>query len=148
MTPNKEHRKVFGDNPYMIGWRKPKSLKDHSVITKIKGESSSDNKNAPCCRSRRQICSFIEETTTFQNKDKSETVDIRKGILNCSRNLVVYLIESVNHVLSSMWVVLLQRSVPVLYKWGLEKCQKFITINVIFIKNNFIATLIQMDTMG
>ena len=126
MTPNKEHRKVFGDNPYMIGWRKPKSLKDHSVITKIKSESSSDNKNAPCCRSRRQICSFIEETTTFQNKDKSETFDIRKGILNCSRNLVVYLIESVNHVLSSMWVVLLQRFVPVLIiiQVGLRKVSK------------------------
>ena len=31
-APNKEHRKVFGDNPPMIGWRKPKSLKDHLVL--------------------------------------------------------------------------------------------------------------------
>ena len=29
----------------------------------------------------------------FQNKDKSETFDIRKGISNCSSNLVVYIIE-------------------------------------------------------
>ena len=93
MTPKKEHRKVFGDKPPMIGWRKPKSLKDHLVSAKIKCEPSSGNKIAPCCRSRYQICPFIEETKTFQNKDKSETFDIRKGILNCSTDLVVYLIE-------------------------------------------------------
>ena len=93
LTPNKEHRKVFGDKPPMIGWRKPKSLKDHLASAKVKCEPSSDNKSAPCCRSRCQICPFIEETKTFQNKDKSETFDIKKGILNCSSNLVVYLIE-------------------------------------------------------
>ena len=92
LTPNKEHRKVFGDKPPKIGWRKPKSLKDHLVSAKVKCEPSSDNKSAPCCRSRCQICPFME-TKTFQNKDKSETFDIRKGILNCSSNLVVYLIE-------------------------------------------------------
>ena len=93
MTLNKEHRKVFGDKPPNIGWRKPRSLKDHLVSAKVKCEPSSDNKNAPCCRSRCQICPFIEKTKTFQNKDKSETFDIRKGILNCGSNLVVYLIE-------------------------------------------------------
>ena len=77
----------------MIGCRKPQSLKDHLVSAKVKCEPSSDNKSAPCCRSRCQICPLIEETKTFQNKDKSETFDIRKGILNCSSNLVVYLIE-------------------------------------------------------
>ena len=35
LTPNKEHRKVFGDKPPMIGWRKPKSLKDHLVSAKV-----------------------------------------------------------------------------------------------------------------
>ena len=93
LTPNKEQCKVFGDNPPMIGWRKPKSLKDHLVSAEIKCESSSDNKSVPCCRSRYQICPFIEETNTFQNKDKSETFDIRKEILNCSSNLVVYSIQ-------------------------------------------------------
>ena len=93
LAPNKEHRKVFGDKPPMIGWRKPKSLKDHLVSAKVKCEPSSDNKSPPCCTSTYQICPFIEETKTFQNKDKSETFDIRKVILNCSSNLVVYLIE-------------------------------------------------------
>ena len=93
LTPNKEHLKVFGNKRPIIGLRKPKSLKDHLVSAKIKCEPSSDNKSAPCCSSRCQICPFIEERNTFQNKDKSERFDIRKGILNSSSNLFVYLIE-------------------------------------------------------
>ena len=57
----------------MIGWRKLRSLKDHLVSSKI-------NKSALCCRSRCQICPFIKETKTFQNKDTSETFEVRKGI--------------------------------------------------------------------
>ena len=64
-----------------------------SLSTKFKCEPSSDNKSALCCRFRCQICLFTEENKIFQNKDKSETFDIRKEILNCSTNLVVYLIE-------------------------------------------------------
>ena len=71
----------------MIGWRKPKSIKDHLLSAKIECESSSDNKRAPCCRSRGQFCSFLEERT------KSETFGIRKVILNCSSNMVVYLVQ-------------------------------------------------------
>ena len=79
LTHNKEYRKVFGDKPLMTDWRKHKSLKDHLVSAKFKCESS-DNKSAPCSRSRCQICPFIEETNTFQTEDKSETFDIREGI--------------------------------------------------------------------
>ena len=43
--------------------------------------------------SRCQMCPFIEETNTFQNKDKNETFDIRKCILSRSSNLIVYLTE-------------------------------------------------------
>ena len=65
----------------MVDWRKLKSLKDPLVSAKIKCESSSDYKSASCFKCRCQICPFIEEINTFQNKDKSETFDIRKGIL-------------------------------------------------------------------
>ena len=51
LTPNKEHRKVFGDKAPMIAWIKPKSLTDHLVSVKIQCEPSSDNKKRPCCRS-------------------------------------------------------------------------------------------------
>ena len=67
----------------MIGWRKSKSLTDQLVSAKIKCDLSSDNKSAPCCRSRCQSVPFIEETKLFKTK----------GILNSSSNLVVYLTE-------------------------------------------------------
>ena len=78
LTPNKEHRKVFGDKPPVIGWRKPRSLKDHLVSAKAKCEPSSDNKSVPCCRSRCQICPFIEETQTFQKTIPDILEKIRK----------------------------------------------------------------------
>ena len=102
LIPNNEHRKVFGD----------------------KCEPSSGNKSAPCCSSRCQICPVIAD---FQTKDKTERFDIRKGILTV---VPIWLFTrlSVNHVLSSMWEVLLHRSVAVLIivRAGLEKCQKVI----------------------
>ena len=55
LTPNKEHRKVFGDKPPMTGWRKPKSFKYHLASAKVKCEPSSDNKSAPCCTSTCQM---------------------------------------------------------------------------------------------
>ena len=85
LTLSKDHRKVFGDNPPMRGCRKLKSLEDHRVSAKIKC--------APFCRSRCQICSFIEENKKFQNKDKKYTFDTRKEILNHRSKLVVSLIK-------------------------------------------------------
>ena len=63
--------------------------------------------------------------------------------------MVVYLINVI-HVLSSIWIVLLHRSVPflVIIKVGLEKCQKFIPINAMSVKNNFIVTSTLRDTKG
>ena len=91
---------------------------------------------------------LIEETKTFQNKDKKETFDIRKGILNCTTNLVVYLIGckscSKQYVGS---IITLFRSHFNNYKRRLEKSQKFIPRNLMSIKNNFNVTLTEMDTM-
>ena len=150
LTANKEHCKVFGDNPTMIGWRKPISLTDHLVSAKIKCESSSDNKSVPCCRSRCQICPFTEKTNTFQNKDKNEMFDIRKGILNCSSNFIVYLIEckSCSKQYVGSIITLFITALIIIIKVGLEKSQKFIPMHVMFIKNNFIITLTLKDTMG
>ena len=39
--------------------------KQRSFSAQIKCEPSSDNKSTPCCKSRYQICPFIEETKTF-----------------------------------------------------------------------------------
>ena len=75
LTPNTKHRKVFGDKPTITGWRKPKSLKYHLVSGKIKCEPSSDNKSAPCCRSRCQIRPFIDEKT----RTKVKNLTLEKG---------------------------------------------------------------------
>ena len=56
LTSNKEHRKDFTDKPPMIGSH---VSKQRSLSAKIKCEPSSDNKSAPCCRSRCQIGPFI-----------------------------------------------------------------------------------------
>ena len=84
---------------------------------------------------------------TLQNKNKSETSGIRKGILNCSSNLVVYLIEfesfSKQYVGSTF---IPSHSRFNTYKSALEKCQKFIPRKVMSIKNNFIVTLTLRDT--
>ena len=47
----------------MIGWKKPKSLKDHLVSAKIKCGSSSDNKSALCCRCRESYCQHSLNTS-------------------------------------------------------------------------------------
>ena len=92
-------------------------------------------------------CPFIEETKTFQSNDKSETFDIRKGISNCSTDLVVYLIEckscSKQYVGSTITPF---RSWFDNYKSEARK--KFIPRNVMSIKNNFTVTLTLRDTMG
>ena len=119
----------------MIGGR---VSKQRPFSAKIKCEPSSDNKSVPCCRSRCHICSFIKETKTLLNKDKSKRFYIKKG-LYIKKGFTGL---SVDHVLSSMWVVLLHCSVP------LEKIQKIIPRNVMSIKNNFIATLTPMNTTG
>ena len=133
----------------MIGWKKPKSFKDHLLSSKTKCESSSHNNSALCCRSRCQVCPFIEETKTFQNKGKSETFDIRKRVSNCSTDFVVYLIEC-KSCSNQFWIKLLHCSIPVLIiiKVGLEKCQKFIPRNLMSIKNSFTVTLTLRDTIG
>ena len=112
-------------------------------------EPSSDNNSAPCCTSRCQICPFIEETKTFENKDKKETFDIRKWILNCRTDLVVYLIEGKSCSTQYMGSTFTPfRSLLVIIKVGLEKCQKFIPRNAMSIKNSFTVTLILRDTIG
>ena len=119
-------------------WRYiPRKMNIADLLTTC--EPSSDNKSAPCFRFWCRIRSFIEETNTFQNKDKTETSDIRKGILNRSINLVVYLIECKScfrqYVGSSITPF---RSRFNDSKSGTKKVSK----NVISIKSNLIVTLL------
>ena len=93
LTHNEEHKKVFKDIP-MIGWRKPKSLKDHLVKAKLTEQKVLSSKCAPCNKSKRcQVCQFLTECTTFSDRGKNVSFEIRNGNFNCDSSNVVYLIE-------------------------------------------------------
>ena len=79
LTPNKEHRKVFGDKPPMIGWGKPKSLKDHLVSAKVKCEPSSDNKSAPCCGLDAKFVLLLRKLKLFKARIKAKHLTLEKG---------------------------------------------------------------------
>ena len=46
-----------------------------------------------CGSSRCQVCGYIENATTFTDKDGSHTFEIRKGPLNGNSKFVVYLLQ-------------------------------------------------------
>ena len=50
-------------------------------------------KRAPCCRSRFKFVVLLRKLKLFKTRIKVKHLNIRKGILNCRTNLVVYLIQ-------------------------------------------------------
>ena len=135
LTPKKEHRKVLWVKPPTIGWRKPKSLENHLVSAKTKCESSSDNKSAPCYGLDAKFALLLRKLTPFKTRIKVKRLTLKKGFWTVVA-IKVFTWFSENHVLSSIWIVLLHRSVPVLIiikKKGLKNCQKFIPIIVVSI---------------
>ena len=78
----------------MIGWRNPKSLKDHLGKAKLTEQNVLSSKCVPCNKSKRcQVCQFLTECTTFSDCGKNESFEIRNGNFNCDSSNVVYLIE-------------------------------------------------------
>ena len=96
LTCDKSHEKVFQDIP-LVGFRKGKSLKDYLVRAKL--PRTIENPGCTKCigPARRgppcQVCTMIEQATTFTDRDESRIYDIRKGPLNCNSKYVVYLIQ-------------------------------------------------------
>ena len=91
---------------------------------------------------------LLRKLILLQNKNKSDTFYIRKGILKCSTNLVVYLTECKScpkqYVGSTITPFI---AVLIIKKAWLEKCLKFIPRNIMSIKNNFIVTLGSQSTL-
>ena len=83
---------------------------------------------------------LLRKLKLFKTRIKVKHLTLEKGFWTV---VPIWLFTwlNVDHVSSSMWVVLLHHSVP------LKKCQKLIPSNAISIKNKFIATLTPMDTM-
>ena len=89
LTPNEEHKAVFGEKPPMIGWRKARTLKDYLVRAKINNNGSKESKSARCNGKRCQVCHCIEETCEVEDADGNK-YDIQKGVINCNADFTVY----------------------------------------------------------
>ena len=84
---------------------------------------------------------LLSKLKLFKTRIKVKHLTLEKGFWTVEP-IWLFTWLKVNHVLSSIWVVLLHHSVAVLIiiKVGLEKCQKFIPRNVMSIKNSFTGT--------
>ena len=92
LTPNTQHRKVFPEVP-IVGFKRGKSLKDLSVRAKVPVEKETNGKSCGCLGKCCEVCTFLEEKSTFTNKEGSDTYQIREGLhLDCNSENVVYLI--------------------------------------------------------
>ena len=92
LTPNKEHRSVFPEVP-IVGFKRCKSLKDILVRAKlpaiIKGPGESKN----CGGKRCGVCEFVNNSSTFTDKNGQATYEIRGDRMNCNSSNVVYLVQ-------------------------------------------------------
>ena len=92
LTPDAQYRKVFPEVP-IVGFKRGKSLKDLLVRAKVPVEKETDGKFCGCQGKRCEVCKFLEEKSTFTNKESSDTYKIREGLhLDCNSENVVYLI--------------------------------------------------------
>ena len=91
LTPNKEHRKVFPDEP-VVGFRNGKSLKDYLVRAKL-SKLEESGKCEPCGKKSSLVCDSISTSTTFTTEACQETFKIQKGPLNCDSEKVLYLLK-------------------------------------------------------
>ena len=69
LAPDREHEKVFKDTP-IVGFRRAKILKDMLVRAKL--PKLEEIPGCSGCGARRcQVCEFVENATTFSDKDGS-----------------------------------------------------------------------------
>ena len=92
LTPNEEHCNVFPAVP-IIGFRRGKSLQDMLVHAKLPEINIQYGSSGRCDGKRCGICNFIQETSTFSDKDLQSKYTIKGGCLNCNSRNVVYLIQ-------------------------------------------------------
>ena len=68
-TPDREHRKVFGNVP-IICFKKGKSLKDILVRAKVPPLKTDKSHCGPCNKPRCEICKDITKTRQFESSMK------------------------------------------------------------------------------
>ena len=63
------------------------------VRAKVPVEKETDGKPCGCQGKHCEVCTFLAEKSTFTNKERSDTYNIREGLhLSCNSENVVYLI--------------------------------------------------------
>ena len=96
LTPDAQNCKGF-PKVSIVGFKRGKSLKDLLVTVKVPVEKETDKKSCRCQGKRYEICTFLEEKSTFTNKAGSDTYNIREGLhLDCNSENPVYLITCKN----------------------------------------------------
>ena len=81
LAPNKEHRKVFPDVPF-VGFGNGKSFKDYLVRTKLLKVDMS-RRCKPCGKKTCLVCNSISTTTTLTKEACQETFKILDLIKKC-----------------------------------------------------------------
>ena len=92
ITPNEEHKTVFGEKPPTTGWRKARTFKNYLVRAKTTNRGIVESKSARCNGKRCQVCQYIEEACELEDADRNK-YDIRKGVVNYNIDFTVYKIH-------------------------------------------------------
>ena len=89
LTPDNEHRKVFGSVP-VIGFKRAKSLKDILVRAKLPPIHQDQGGCKICNQDNCDVCFNVKETSTFS--DVKGRLHRIKANLDCNSKFVVYLL--------------------------------------------------------
>ena len=66
ITPNEEHKTVFGEKSPTTGWRKARTLKDYLVRAQLTNKDTKESKSAICNGKRCQVCQYIETLVSLK----------------------------------------------------------------------------------
>ena len=84
-----EHRRVFNSLP-LVSFRRCKTLQDSLVRAKLRQENLEPNICRGCNRSNCLVCDVLVNSDTFYNNEGNREFKLRKGVLSCSTDHVIY----------------------------------------------------------
>ena len=89
--------RIFKERP-LIGYRRPKSLRDILVGTKLRGKTTGDHTNkmgscGPCNKPKCSWCTLINKTSTFTGTRQDGKVFDIFHTVNCRSTFVIYINE-------------------------------------------------------
>ena len=79
MTPNKEHRKVFGDNPYILAGESPNHLKVTQLLLKLKVNHLQIIKMRLVVGLGVKFVLLLRKLPLFKTRIKMKSLTLKKG---------------------------------------------------------------------